>query len=98
MFHFLFKTFISKCRKIEWCIRKGCIFSADIDNLYSKVIIRELDVLLGYIIGMNEIAGNHKQHIKGKGEEKTINCKKIECTVISKRYSPRYQNKASAEI
>lgn len=44
-----------------------CIF-----NLYSKVILRELDVLLGYIIGMNEIAGNHKQHIKGKGGRKRL--------------------------
>lgn len=49
----LFRTFAGKKPSIT-----GCVFSTNSFNLYSKEPLREIEVLLGYMIGGHDLKSN----------------------------------------
>lgn len=50
------RTELSHYTKIECGVRKGCVFSPDLFNLYREMILRELNELSGFIVGGKNIS------------------------------------------
>lgn len=99
----------SRYAKIERGIRQGWVFSPHLFNQYSETVLRELDVLTGFITdghNLNNIRYEDDtvliadmerklqkllQKVVKESDKKgqSINCKKTECMVVSKRISPK---------
>lgn len=45
----------SKYVEEEQGVRNGCVFSQDLFNIYSKLILGEVEVLLGFITGKHNL-------------------------------------------
>ena len=95
----------SKFTNICRGVRQGCVFAPDIFNLYSEIILRELEGRQGFVIGghnMNNLRYADDTVLISESEDKlqellrkvieesekkglTINCKKTECMVVSKK-------------
>ena len=46
---------LSEYTRIERGVRQGCVFSPDLSNLYSEMILRELEDLPGLVVGGHNI-------------------------------------------
>ena len=96
---------LSEFTQIQRGVRQGCAFSPDLFNLYSEMILRELEGLQGFVVGghnMNNLRYADDTALTSDSAEKlqklldkvveesrkkglTINCKKTECMVVSKK-------------
>ena len=96
--------------KIGRGVRQGRVFSPDLFNLYSEMILKELEGLPGFSIGEHNINNLryaddffvllaeseeklqdllNKVVVESKKKGLTINCKKTECLVVTKKKSPK---------
>ncbi len=96
---------LSPFTKVERGVCQGCVLSPDLFNIYSEMILREIEDYPGIMVGGTNIDNlryaddtvllatnqNDLQNILDRVVEEsarkglTINCKKTECMVISKK-------------